>query len=194
MSTKRAHKSASLLALLLPLVAAACAAEPEWVSEARGASTQLGAKLIAELDQAIAMTGPLGAVQVCNTRAPQIAASVSSARLNVGRTALLLRNADNRPDHWERTVLERFDDRLQQGEDPAGLETWQVSEIDGHRVGRYMKAIPTAPKCLICHGESLSPSLEERIRQLYPADAATGFAAGDLRGAFTVTVDVPASE
>jgi len=61
-------------------------------------------------------------------------------------------------------------------------------------VGRYMKAIPTGPQCVVCHGENVAPALAETIQRLYPDDQATGFAPGDLRGAFTVTVELPATD
>ena len=56
---------------------------------------------------------------------------------------------------------------------------------------RYMKAIPMgAVPCLTCHGAP-EPALNAEILRLYPQDRATGFAPGDLRGAFTVSM--PAS-
>ena len=50
-----------------------------------------------------------------------------------------------------------------------------------------MKAIPTAPLCLQCHGEAIAPPVAEKITKLYPEDKATGFREGDIRGAFVVT-------
>ncbi len=50
-----------------------------------------------------------------------------------------------------------------------------------------MKAIPTGPLCLACHGETLAAPVAEKIGELYPADKATGFREGDIRGAFVVT-------
>ena len=61
------------------------------------------------------------------------------------------------------------------------------AEKDGKRVFRYMKAIPTGALCLNCHGTTLAPEVAAKLHELYPADAATGFNAGDLRGAFTIT-------
>ncbi len=54
---------------------------------------------------------------------------------------------------------------------------------------RCTKAIPTAAEpCLMCHGSGLDPALKAEIERLYPDDQATGFKAGELRGAFTVTI------
>ncbi|MDZ7785009.1 MAG: DUF3365 domain-containing protein [Halioglobus sp.] len=148
--------------------------------------------LIAALKQALAEQGPSSGVQVCNLEAPQIASGLSEGRFEVGRTALRVRNPNNSPDAWEESVLKEFDARMKAGADPAGLEVWKTGTVHGNRVGRYMKAIPTGPQCVICHGETLAPQLAETIERLYPQDQATGFAPGELRGAFTVTVDLTA--
>jgi excinuclease UvrABC helicase subunit UvrB len=51
-----------------------------------------------------------------------------------------------------------------------------------------MKAIPTAEKpCLACHGKTLAPQVAARLKELYPDDRATGYAAGEIRGAITLS-------
>lgn len=188
--------------LAFPPAAFSDAEPPEWVAEARQKSARLGARLVEALREALASRGPTGGVEVCNVRAPEIAAQVSDERFEVGRTALRLRNPDNAPDEWEESVLQRFADSMAQednGSDSGynkrpALEEWRVEMTDAGRVGRYMKAIPTGPQCVICHGENVAPALEEAIRHLYPEDRATGFAPGDLRGAFTVTVALPGTD
>lgn len=181
-------------AILFPLAACTVDTPPEWVLDAREKSGQLGSQLISALNDALAEEGPSGGVQVCNVEAPEIAQRVSGNGFEVGRTALRIRNPANAPDAWEESVLHRFEAGMAEGADPAGLEAWQIDTIDGNRVGRYMKAIPTGPQCVICHGESIAPELAETIERLYPEDRATGFAPGDLRGAFTVTVDLSAGD
>ena len=184
--------------ILFPLTAGSQDPPPAWVSEAREKTGLLGSQLIATLKDALTEQGAAGGIRVCNVEAPKIAARVSGNRFDVGRTALRIRNPDNAPDDWEESVLHRFEASMKQGADPAGLEAWQIETIvdiggnnsDGDRVGRYMKAIPTGPQCLACHGESIAPDLEATIDRLYPEDQATGFSPGDLRGAFTVTVEL----
>jgi hypothetical protein len=107
--------------------------------------------------------------------------------MSIGRTSLKLRQPKNAPDDWELRQLRRFEERKAAGEGVATLEVGAYAEKDGKRVFRYMKAIPTAPLCLNCHGASLAPEVAAKLHELYPADAATGFNAGDLRGAFTIT-------
>jgi hypothetical protein len=56
--------------------------------------------------------------------------------------------------------------------------------------------LATAPLCLVCHGDAAAqpPELRARLHELYPADAATGYRAGELRGAFTLRRTVPAAQ
>lgn len=180
--------------LLFPLIACSDDTPPDWVPEARQQSGQLGQQLVATLTDALSEEGPAGGIRVCRVEAPKIAARVSGSRFEVARTALRVRNPDNAPDGWEASVLRRFKARMDEGADPAGLEAWEVETVDGNRVGRYMKAIPMGPQCVVCHGENITPELAETIDKLYPHDEATGFAPGELRGAFTVTVDLSASD
>jgi hypothetical protein len=44
----------------------------------------------------------------------------------------------------------------------------------------------TAPLCLTCHGPTLAADVAAAVAARYPRDEATGFAAGDLRGALYV--------
>ena len=92
------------------------------------------------------------------------------------------------PDAWELAQLQRFEERKAAGENPTAIETGEYVELNGKRVFRYMKAIPTGPICLNCHGGALTPDVSAKLKELYPDDKATGFKIGDLRGAFTVTL------
>ena len=51
---------------------------------------------------------------------------------------------------------------------------------------RFMAPIMTGPLCLTCHGAQLSPAVKAALAKDYPGDQATGFKAGDLRGAFSI--------
>ena len=176
-----------LLATLVPaaLLAAEQAPTPPWVEQSRQLANQLGSQLKAELTAAIAAGGPVAAINVCHTRAPQIAAQLSQeSGAQVGRTALRVRNPANAPDGTERQVLEQFSAELSSGKAQEA-----VFEIDrgGQVERRYMRAIPTDALCLTCHGQSLAPEVAAAIARDYPGDQATGFEQGQLRGAFVVT-------
>ncbi len=139
--------------------------------------------LMAELKFALGEGGPGRAIKVCNIEAPQIAKDVSDAhRWQVGRTSLRYRNPDNVPDAWEEVVLRQFEQRLAQGEDIKKMEYAEETDA-GYR---YMKAIPTKPLCLTCHGDNLGEEVQATLNELYPDDNATGFKVGDIRGAFSI--------
>lgn len=157
----------------------------------RDAVKALGGELKQTLQASMKAKGPIDSVAVCQIEAPKIADSISKAKgLSVARTALKYRNANNKPDDWERSVLEQFEQRKQEGEPVKTLEFSAVAEHNGNKVFRYMKAIPTGEVCLTCHGGSVAPAIAEKINRLYPDDKATGFKVGDIRGAFTVTQEI----
>ena len=141
-----------------------------------------------ELMSGMQAGGPVNAISVCNLTAPAIANTYSTREgRTVSRTSLRTRNPANAPTDWQRTVLESFDERNAAGEKPATLEYHEVVKQDGVRELRYMKAIPTAELCLACHGEAVDLNVKNRLAKLYPEDQATGYRAGDIRGAFVVT-------
>ena len=84
-------------------------------------------------------------------------------------------------------MLEQFEERQANGEDPQLMVYTEVVEDNGTKNYRFMKAIPTGPVCLACHGDKIDAAVEARIQELYPEDRARGFKAGDIRGAFTIT-------
>ncbi len=157
-------------------------------AESRAVVMDFMQTLKGELQAAMKTGGPVNAIQVCNKRAPEIAAGFSEQKgWIVARTSLKYRNSDNAPDAWERTVLEQFEDRKANGEDPKQMAYAEVVEVDGVKKFRFMKAIPTGPVCVACHGETIDAAVEARIQELYPEDLARGYNAGDIRGAFTIT-------
>jgi len=158
------------------------------VAEARGIVKSFFGSLKGELEAAIKDSGPASAIAVCNTKAPAIAAKTSQETgWDVARTSLKLRNPGNRPDAWEGQVLAKFEERKASGEDVTKMEYTEVVEIDGKPQFRYMKAIPTADLCLVCHGTEIPPDVQAKLQELYPDDQARGFKAGDIRGAFTLS-------
>ncbi len=182
--------TAIMPALLTP-VQAQEAADPQAarIAKAREAIKGLGEGLKEKLLGAMKEGGPVAALDVCKVEAPKIAAERSAAAgLEVGRTALKVRNPANAPSETERKVLEDFAKQIAGGADSAKLEHVAVVEEGGKKSFLYMKPIMTAGKpCLACHGSELDPAVAAKIKELYPSDQATGFNAGDLRGAFVVT-------
>ena len=162
------------------------------IREARALAQRFFKALKTELQAAMAEGGAIHAIEVCRTVAPGIAGELSmDSGWAVGRTSMRVRNPRNAPSVRERGVLMDFLRRAEAGEDLAGMESAAVVSHGAQRYLHYMKAIPTAGICLTCHGDSLSPDLKQAIAASYPADSATGFALGDLRGAFTFVKPLP---
>jgi hypothetical protein len=180
--------AAVLAAFALGAPIAVSAAQPSEadLQDARALAKEFMTSLKGELEAAIAEGGPVNAIAVCRGAAPGIAGEISSTSgWAVGRTAMKVRNPRNAPSVRERAVLMKFMARAEKGEDLTKMESAAVIEEGDRRYLHYMKAIPTGGVCLTCHGSDLGPELEEAIQESYPADAATGFEAGELRGAFT---------
>ncbi len=161
------------------------------LNQSRQAAKTLGMELKQTLQMSMKKKGPVDSISVCNMKAPEITARVSLEKnMKVARTSLKVRNPENKPDAWEENVLKDFEKRKEQGEPVKQMEYFELTKRNGENVFRYMKAIPTGEVCLTCHGENVSGLLADKIHSLYPDDRATGFNTGDIRGAFTVTIEV----
>lgn len=181
----------TLLALATVPALAAGSPDPRLErSQALAASFQqaLKQKLMSALEQG----GPVYAIGVCKEEAPAIAAGLSArSGARVGRTALRIRNPSNAPDQDARATLEGFQRALESGAAPETLERFEVRP-DGS--ARYMKAILAQPPCLACHGTEIPAPVQAALKQHYPQDQATGFRAGDLRGAFLIDWPAPSAK
>jgi len=179
-------------ALFVPLIVSA-ESRTAYVEEARALTRQFASELKMELKAAIDEGGPTNAVPVCREEAPGIAGQLSQrSGWALGRTALRVRNPRNAPSISERAVLMDFQARLAAGEPAKQIEHVAEVEEGGQRFLHYMSAIPMAEVCTLCHGTEMDEGLQATIRASYPADAAMGFAVGDLRGAFTFVRPLPA--
>ncbi len=157
-------------------------------AQARGIVAKFAGKLKGELVAAMKAGGPVKAIEVCKVVAPAIGGEVSTDGWTVKRTSLKLRNAKAVPDAWEKQTLEMFEAQKAKGADVTKLERSEIVDAGGVRTFRYMQAIPTAAKpCLACHGGSIAGPVKAKLTELYPQDKATGFKAGDIRGAFTLS-------
>ncbi len=158
------------------------------LQDSREAVQSFARALKGNLQSVLQKKGPAEAVKACSSIAPLIAMTKSkSYSWKISRTSLKLRDPDNAPDTWERAVMEQFEARKAKGEDISKLEYYEVVEMDGNRMFRYMKAIPTLEKpCLTCHGSNLRPDVAAALDKHFPNDKARGYKAGDIRGAFTI--------
>jgi hypothetical protein len=163
---------------------------PSDAERAQAAMQDLGASLRSALQAAMMRDGPLGAVDFCHVEAPKIAASVSEKHgVRVGRTALRYRSPANAPSDWQRPLLEDFQARFEAGEPVSELKAMLRENLPEGVNLRAMRGLPLEPQCQLCHGVEIAPTIAEAIAARYPGDMATGFSAGDLRGA--VWAEVP---
>ncbi len=159
---------------------------------ARGAAKALGQDLMGALQGALKGGGPAEAIYFCADSAQVRTARFQEEGLTVRRVSARLRNPANAPDSLESAALDLLARRHAAKDLPAELAEVRVG-ADGTRTLHYMKPILVAQTCLACHGpaDDLGPDVREMILLRYPKDAATGFHAGDLRGAISVRVSMP---
>ncbi|MEM8844218.1 MAG: DUF3365 domain-containing protein [Pseudomonadota bacterium] len=135
--------------------------------------------------------GGLGeAIKVCNIEAPIITNEINTqSDVLIKRTSLKIRNPNNAPDEWEVEVLTNFQDQINEGIPISELTYSEVNEQNGIISYRMMQAIPLGGACLACHGpmESLPQVVKQELKEKYPLDQATGYTAGELRGAFSLS-------
>lgn len=146
---------------------------------------QFGGTLKPLLKKAMNEGGVKQAIEVCSVKAPEIAKDLSlTSNWQVKRVSLKARNSHSAtPDAWEKTTLEEFNKRQQQGEK---ANTIAKAEIVNNEF-RFMKAQGVAPLCLTCHGSELTDETKALLTQYYPKDQATGYSLGEIRGAFSLT-------
>jgi len=158
--------------------------------EARAIAASLTTGLGGKLQEAIKSGGPAAAIGVCTSVAPTMTGALSRQRgIKVTRVSLKVRNPLlGTPDAWEQGVLAAFETRLAKGEAPDKLEFAETVSEPAGKYFRYMKALPVQPLCLNCHGDAtrFAPEVREALARDYPADRATGYAVGQLRGAISI--------
>jgi hypothetical protein len=171
---------------LLVFAVAACGGPPPQapvpegeIARAEAALQPFKGQLFEDLTRALA-DGPAEAVAFCRLQAPAIAAAQSTGGVQVGRTSHRLRNPANAPAPWMEPLLAAY------GSAPAGAQPRAVRLEDG-RVG-YVEPIYVRPLCLACHGTDVPAAVQAKLQEAYPEDQATGFAEGDFRGLFWVTL------
>ena len=143
----------------------------------------LQSAVLRELTAAMAQGGPEHALQACHLEAVAVGLRVSrNEGVETGRTSVRLRNPKNAPPAWAAGIIAQHDRKS-----ARDAEVF-VADL-GDRVG-LLRPIVEQPMCASCHGpvEQIAPAVRTAIAARYPADRATGFDEGDLRGWFWVEV------
>jgi hypothetical protein len=154
------------------------------VEQGQALSARFVATLQPTLQAAMQNGGPVNGVEVCAVQAPRIAADLSEeSGWEINRVSLRARNQSSAiPDSWETKVLTEFDRRQLGGEPVTQLNAAEI--VDGEF--RYMQAQAAGPLCLTCHGTEISNEVQSVLRRHYPQDMATGYTAGQIRGAISL--------
>lgn len=167
------------------------------LQKARAAATDMLQSTRQVLMRHLASGGPAVAIAACADSAPLIGRTVAAKHgLQIRRVSDRWRNAGNIPDAYEREVLRTFDALLKDGRLDDRTEHFAIIRTGDRPVARYSKPILVQGPCLSCHGatRSIAPAVSELLRSRYPDDHATGYAAGQLRGAVSVTIPVGGPE
>lgn len=140
--------------------------------------------LSGNLKTALQEGGIPNAINYCTINAYPIVDSLSEVHhAEIRRTSFRYRNSENAPTKAESTQLEIYQTTFTTGEKllPA------TSENKG--VTTFYAPILTKPMCLNCHGvigQNIDSTNYALIQSLYPEDKATGYAAGELRGMWSI--------
>lgn len=196
-------RTAALIALIALITWPADADEPSSpaveppspAAEAAALATRFHQELQGKLQAALAGGGPVAAIAVCKDDAPAIASRLSrESGWQVRRVGTRVRNPmTGMPDAWEQQQLIELERELAAGTEPAKLARYTEVEEPQGLARRYLRPIVVAAPCLACHGDPAQQSAELRaaLAHDYPHDAATGYAPGALRGAFSLRQLVP---
>jgi hypothetical protein len=141
-------------------------------------------ELLTRLLAAMSNGGPAKAIEVCSKLAPKLAKDVGEQHhVSIGRTAIRLRNENNRPPAWAEPLLKDLPTK------PV------VQDLENGSTG-VLFPILLKVQCLTCHGpdEKIAAEIRTELARLYPNDKATGFQEGDLRGWFWVEVPADSEE
>lgn len=183
----------SILILMVVSTLAACVdpaiKSERYLEDSRKTAQSFMTKLSGTLKQQIETGGIESAIPVCQQIAPAIAAEYSHQDKLVKRVSTKPRNmSQGTPDQWELQALQVFDAAIKADAKATNVEKSEiVKDVDGHYY-RYAKAIRVQPLCLNCHGQDkdIQPGVRAVLAQYYPADIATGYQLGDLRGAISI--------
>jgi hypothetical protein len=167
--------------------AAAPAIDPAAIDQGKAIIGDLKKSLLERLVPAM-QEGTASAITICNTEAPAIAASLSRDGIVVGRATRKPRNPANLALGWRDEAIAHFE-KLHAEKALAGATF--ARRLDDGRIA-YAEPLVIQELCTSCHGTAIAPDVQTALAERYPADKATGYAVGDLRGIAWVELPAPA--
>lgn len=144
-------------------------------------TTNVQAELLSNVGKAIQTGGPEYAVEFCNFEASSIVDSLNGVfDCEISRVSAKNRNPQNAMDTeednhmWELFANEQLADTILQ---------------NGNNLVYYKPIRIGMPACLKCHGNTetdINAATSAKLKELYPADLATGYKLNDFRGLWKV--------
>lgn len=154
--------------------APADAITPAERTRAAGMIGELKRSLLTAVTQAMQAGAP-AAIDACHEMAPAITARAATNGATIGRATRRPRNPANVARDWQLDAIAHFE-QVGHG---AGVRPFERVLPSG-RVA-YAEPLVIGEVCLTCHGTP-APEVATILRERYPADQATGYALGELRG------------
>lgn len=140
------------------------------------------------LKNALENGGVENAISFCNTAAMPLVDSLNKTLgANIRRVSDKARNPNDLPSVLEKKLLEAY---AYQWKDAIDMKT-NVQAISGEQYLFTKPILVDNALCLTCHGSpenGLNQETDDFIKSKYPADKATGYALGDLRGMWSITI------
>lgn len=159
--------------------------EIDHLQKGKQIATATFATLSTKLQKAMKEGGVQNAVEYCNLAASPLVDSLSKVYdAKIRRTALRVRNVENKPTAKELAQLKAY-----QAAHDAGEKLEPVTQEVSPGTVAFYAPIPLMPLCEKCHGtvgEQLAEGDHNLIKQLYPDDQAINFKSGDLRGMWSI--------
>lgn len=160
--------------------------QKDYLQKGQVLAQQSFAALSGRLMSAIETGGVPHAIEYCHTAALPLVDSLSKVyQASIRRTSLKVRNPEDAPLDWEKTILQSFQQELAAGKRPTPV----VKVLDKKHIA-FVTPIYMAQPCLKCHGklgETLNEQHYSTIKKFYPQDQAIGYVDGDWRGMWSIT-------
>lgn len=149
---------------------------------------QFQQRLSLQLITALREGGPVAGIEVCAREAPAIAATLSQETgSEVRRISLAPRNPAAMPQaHLAAPLRDLQASPLDEEGRPRMIGWIEGRGMDARQITLRSVVMQDQP-CGACHGSEIAPDVQAAIDRHYPADTATGFSAGELRGAIMVS-------
>jgi len=132
--------------------------------------------------------GPMQALDFCSKEAYTLTEKVNKELpqgVSIKRITLKERNPANLAENDEAVILEALA-KLKSAN--VILPKMVIEKVDAHTYKVYKPLVINKQVCLKCHGDIQNNKLKAEIEKRYPADKATHYKMGDLRGAIVTTI------